>query len=266
MKRSILLLLSLGCSLLLGAQEGDWEIINRENYSEKILYDGQNRPQEIIISRQGLVEETQKYTYDENRIFIATEGIGERGETSWKDTLFLRKDGSLRMMRREGKGDSSSLGWEPLSGWISHEDYSEIIIYNEQGMTDRRALYNGETLVEEEKYHYDSTGELSSRRLENYLLHEVWEREYLPGELIKEMRQYRSDLLVSQTLYSYNETGKPIERITLGKGQTQSWTASYNSEGSLLEEKYYNGGLLSRVVLYGEDEKPKRSIIGDVSL
>ena len=240
---------------MLGAQENNWESTSRSGYEEKTRYDNLKRPLEMMIYLEGVLAEHMTYSYKENMVIIQTMDYSNPAEEQWNDTLYLREDGSLRMVERTASSGKISQGWAVPHEWQSRGDYSEIILYNETGRAEKRTVFSGDTLVLEENYLFNEFGVLISGELWDLPHDERVVTSYLSDGRPTEVLTYRSELLVLQTHYTYDEKGQPVEWIMIGRGSTESWTGSYDNGDKLAEERFYKEGLLARKITYSGNER-----------
>ncbi len=243
----------------LSAQESreDWEPFFRNGeLAEEQLSDGSGRPLALRIYRGGELQETRTYQYGENRITVQVTARMAGGDgKSWQDVLYLREDGSLRMLERSGGETEVQTGRSPRTGWTRTAEGQEIYVYGLSGEIRERSLYEGETLREEEDYSYDGEGRLLSSEL---LRPGKGEREltlYTAGGQAGEVRLYRKDLLVSQTTNRYDDESRLVGEEIRGGGVHSERTLAYDGEGALKEELIYRNGLLAKKIYYEGEER-----------
>jgi hypothetical protein len=256
--RGILLFTALLALMPLFAQDReDWVPFYRDGeLMEEQVSDSLSRPVALRIYHKGVLQETRTYEYGEDRITLrVAAGEGKRGEKSWQDILYLREDGSLRMMERTEGVLHILAGQSPRSEWIRTGNRQEIYLYGSSGEIRERSLYEGDLLKEEESYAYDDEARLLSSEI-------LWpvkqEREitlYSEMALPTEVRLYRKELLASQTNNGYDDRGLLVSEEIRGGGVHSERILSRDETGGITTEQLYRDNFLVRKIVYEGDER-----------
>ncbi|MDC7219355.1 MAG: hypothetical protein PQJ59_05405 [Spirochaetales bacterium] len=221
---------------------------------EEVRFDPYGNPLESRFYHEGRLEEERVYSYEDYQVQISiTHHLPDGTSELLGETLYLREDGSLRMMERQ-RGDSSLMsGWSSQAEWIGEGNSKEIYLYGTGGELLERIFYADNVETEKEVLSYNSEGLLLSSRLERS--GESFTTFYNIRGLAEEVRHYRDGLLVSQSGYVYNERDQVVSEKKEGQGRLAEWTWLYDGEGTLLEEKSFQNGLLTRKVIYDGEER-----------
>ena len=257
MREFLLFSILLSLTPLYGQELENWVPFYRDGeLMEEQISDGQNRPVALRIYHKGVLQETRTYEYGEDRITLrVSAGEGTGGDKSWQDVLYLREDGSLRMMERTEGVQHILTGQSPRSEWIRTGNRQEIYLYGPSGEIRERSLYEGDMLREEESYTYDEEARLLSSEI-------LWpvkrEREitlYNEAALPAEVRLYRKDLLVSQTNRGYDDRGQLVNEEIRGGGVHSERILSRDETGNITTEQLYRDNFLVRKIVYQGEER-----------
>jgi antitoxin component YwqK of YwqJK toxin-antitoxin module len=139
--------------------------------------------------------------------------------------------------------------------------------YNSEGKVNSVEVWNGSSLVREDKNTFDSSsGTIASSDISDKTANTIVKENYdSRGHIIRETTELAGKV-IEDNEYSYNDDGKRVRAIRKSASGLEEWIYTYGDNGDLLQEDYFLRGQLEKRVRYADSSTYQEEIYDSGSL